>query len=174
MKQSMTEVRHIDHVRTVTELTDLSAQERAQVFEFFVRFMTSEFALKARGFLRAGRNAEASADWDGYAVAIAGRFALEGGVRFHSAWSELTRDPPMKQIVRNGALCWTATTRAREWTDEQWGLMLVRRVRNNLFHGAKLVVGGAPDRARDVTLVAAAATVLSVALMNPPRRNARA
>jgi hypothetical protein len=57
-------------------------------------------------------------------------------------------------------------------TDESYGLLLVRRIRNNLFHGAKFLLGGERDFDRDRQLVEAALTVLDVA-MNPFPANMR-
>jgi hypothetical protein len=131
--------------------------------DFFAAFAFAEFELKTNGYIRRGRD-DAQADWDAFAAAIARRFRHRKSRTFEKAWQVLTASPPRKQVSRGGRLAWKVTPRPAGISDAAWGLILVRRVRNNLFHGAKFIVGGAEQFARDRELVQAAHTVLDEAM----------
>lgn len=146
-------------------LAGLKLQEREIVVAFFGIFAGAEFTLKQRGFIKSGGHSGAMADWDTFALSIAGQFREQHDPSFQSAWRTLSMNAPRKQVVRNGSLSWREANRPRGCSDEQWGLLMVRRVRNNLFHGGKFVLGGteAPN-ARDVMLVRSALVLVERAL----------
>jgi hypothetical protein len=146
----------------------MSDNDKELALRLFGCFAYAEHSLKTSGYLRRGR-AGAEADWDSYARSIAGRFRGDADHRFRTAWRLLIANPPRKQVVRNGQLDWQIVTRPPGTTDELYGLLLVRRIRNNLFHGAKFLVGGEADFRRDRQLVEAAIAILEAAMKPPPR-----
>jgi hypothetical protein len=150
----------------------LPPTDQAMVQGFFAEFALAEFDLKMLGFIRRGRE-DAQADWDAFASAIERRFRVNQTRALAKAWRALTTNPPRKQVVRDGHLGWRTTARPRI-SDAAWGLLLVRRVRNNLFHGAKFILGGSEQFARDRELVSAAQTILQGAmrLARPRERGA--
>lgn len=114
--------------------SELSLDELA--VEFFKEFARTEYALKAAGWLRAGRNREAQPDWE--------RFALETRERLIAVLTEngsdavryLNENPPKKQVVGEDGLAWEES-RLSEIPAGDRLLIFLRRIRNNLFHGGK-------------------------------------
>ena len=154
-------------VNPLTILRNLNQQERQTVVEFFGTFAGAEFTLKQRGFIKSGSHNGATADWDNFATSISGQFQKQRDEPFRDAWEYLIAHPPRKQVAPKGRLSWKEAERPRGWSDEQWGFVIVRRVRNNLFHGAKFVVGGSESYSRDVTLVRSALVLVQHALEMP-------
>ena len=159
--------------RTRSPLSYLPPAERTLVQSFFAEFAFAEFQLKSLGYIQGGRE-EAKADWDAFAKSIARPFAAKQSPEFTQAWKTLTSAPPRKQVVVKGRLGWKSTSRPPGLSDAAWGLLLVRRIRNNLFHGAKFIVGGAEQFGRDRDLVAAAQSILesAIQLAGPRKRGA--
>ena len=152
-----------------TLLTYLPAREQGVVRDFFAAFAAAEFDLKRMGYIRRGAEV-AQADWDGFASDIHQRFRIDRPPQIARAWRDLTGNPPRKQVVIDGRLGWRPTDRPRGVSDAEWGLLLVRRVRNNLFHGGKFIVGGNDQFVRDRHLVEAAHIVLDMTLSLMPRK----
>ena len=70
--------------------------------------------------------------------------------------------PPQTQVVdEHGELSWKATSTEQEEHCENYVLLLVRVVRNNLFHGGKYPTGVIEDTARNEALLEASITILS-------------
>ena len=151
----------------------LPRAEKELVQEFIGAFPAAEFELKERGFLRRGSD-DAQADWDSFAGTIQQRFRVDRPPALAKAWRVLTTSPPRKQVIRNGRLAWKESPRPAGVSDAAWGLLLVRRVRNNLFHGAKFILGGSDDFVRDRDLIRAALVVLDAALSVLSRRRGAA
>ncbi len=128
----------------------------------FAAFAAAEHDLKAMGFIRRGSE-DAQADWDEFARAIKRRFRVDRPVQIAKAWQFLTGNPPRKQVIRDGRLEWLAVARPAGLSDAEYGLLLVRRVRNNLFHGGKFIVGGTRQPDRDRELVDASFRILEFA-----------
>jgi hypothetical protein len=141
----------------------LPPNDQKLVADFFGSFARAECRLKELGYIRRGRE-DAQADWDAFASDVEPRFRPAKPGDLKRVWMLLTENPPRKQVVRDGALAWKATPRSPGLSDAAWGLLLVRRVRNNLFHGAKFMLGGAEQFGRDRELVAAALTLLEHAM----------
>lgn len=140
----------------------LHGSDRDLVLSFFGAFAHAEFDLKRAGLIKRGKE-DASADWDAFARSIRGKFKREQSDAFKAAWKLLLSSPPRKQVARAGVLSLKQESRPERTLDEEYGLLLVRRIRNNLFHGAKFLIGG-NQSARDRDLVAAAHAVLGVAI----------
>ena len=150
-------------------LDHLPPADRELALRIFGCFAEAEHMLKAAGYLKRGRE-NAEADWDAYGRAIAGRFKNLRDPALRKALALLADSPPRRQVVRDGHLAWKDVVRPNGHGDEEYGLLLVRRVRNNLFHGAKYMLGGEAGYSRDQDLISAALTVLQHSLTPMPRK----
>jgi hypothetical protein len=125
---------------------------------FFFEFSRTEHGLKHLGYF-AGFGDEnfsrekVSVDWRRVAIEIDGR-----GNELPACVQAIIASPPMKQVVRHGAVIWAEGERGSR-SDIDWALELLRRVRNNLFHGEKLF-GDVQMVPRDCELVKLALEVL--------------
>jgi len=145
-------------------LEHLNAADRELVSSFFGEFAAAEFQLKALGYIKRGSE-DAQADWETFATSVRRSFKKsENDPEFVTAWSALTEHPPRKQVIKDGALAWKETLRAKGQSDEDWALLLVRRVRNNLFHGGKFLLADDQGYERDRSLVRASSRILRAAL----------
>lgn len=104
-------------------------------FEFFREFSRYEYCLKATG-LRNEKDGNAMANWDLYAKEVEQVFASTKDPDFVAAVDYFTRHPPKKQVVKDGVLDWDETP-LEEKNIAIKIFVLIRRVRNNLFHGGK-------------------------------------
>jgi len=132
--------------------------------EFLGVFARYEFALKAAGFAD-GDEKKAEAAWDRYARAIDARFSGLNSAELKTAVDYLLGRPPKKQIVVKGKIDWLDAPPDVNLPRAEQVFVMVRRVRNNLFHGGKFLAaeaGGDPDR--DRLLVDHALTVLRACL----------
>lgn len=148
-------------------LEDLGSA-KGQCLEFFIFFSRFEYALKSSGFLRsAGQNAEP--DWREFAKAIDCAFLRKVSEQEHltRAVDYLRNYAPKKQVVDKGThgakprLTWKGITVPQ---DTSGLLVLVRRVRNNLFHGGKFCGGHLKDAARDAKLLSNSVVILEACL----------
>ncbi|KFL51680.1 hypothetical protein HT749_12595 [Burkholderia cepacia] len=129
------------------------------VLAFMGVFARFEYALKASGFSRGDEN-RVDPDWDKFADSIDGEFEGAGDEKFVGAVDYLLTEPPRKQVMVGEGIAWQASVLDRNAKKARQVLLMVRRVRNNLFHGAKM---WSPERGgddRDVRLVTAALVVL--------------
>ena len=152
-------------------LDHLPVEERRLVTDFFGAFAHAEYVLKSLGYIRRGRE-DAQADWDAFANSIKERFHPRTSRNLRDSWVVLTHYPPRKQVLVDGRLGWREAPRPAGLSAAAWGLLLVRRIRNNLFHGAKFILGGAEQFTRDRELVSAALAFLrhAINLARPPLR----
>jgi hypothetical protein len=125
--------------------------DRALVFEFVATFAKTEYALKRAGYVLANANS-AEVARDRFAATHEAAFARPRNVDVDDAISSLLREPPRKQVAPEGNLSWKTAERKSEPL-LKWVTILVRRVRNNLFHGGKFATGPEPDSARDAKLM---------------------
>jgi len=105
------------------------------LLEFFLTFARFEFALKAAGF-GGGDIRRAWPNWDGF-----GRSLDLDTARLDpncaAAVEYLSLHPPWRQVVTTNGLAWDSTVGFAMLERMEQVLELVRRVRNNLFHGGK-------------------------------------
>lgn len=159
----------------MTAFSHLAEADRDLVIRFIEAFSRAEYTLKRGGYLKATGDS-VSADWDVFARTIRGKFGQTRSREFGRALQMLLQHPPRKQALVDGLLGWKDGRRPAGASDEEHALLLVRRTRNNLFHGEKFVLGGMGALARDRDLVAAALEVLAYALSGfvPRSRTAEA
>ena len=108
---------------------------RDLVLDFFLVLSRMEFALKLGGYC-IGDNSRVLPDWDSFANEISKSFSSKDDERLSSAIDYYLGHPPQKQILRDGRLDW-ASTPLNNISEIEQAIVLVRRVRNNLFHGGK-------------------------------------
>ncbi|MFY0665583.1 MAG: hypothetical protein JXQ97_13240 [Natronospirillum sp.] len=128
-------------------------------YEFLGTFARCEYALKGSGFARGG-DSSVEANWDAFALNIDHNFRSVADPIFREAVDYLLAEPPRKQILRNGRVKWKDTPPDRSLPQAQQVLLMVRRVRNNLFHGAKIWSPEYSNRERDIKLVKAGLVVM--------------
>ncbi len=121
-------------------------------FDFLGVFARSEFALKAAGFAN-GSDKEAKASWDAFGKAISKDFDPSKSKELKVAVEYLLKYPPKKQVLINNKLEFIDVALAHNQSQVQQVLMMVRRVRNNLFHGGKFLPGPPTDPERDKLLI---------------------
>mgnify|MGYP000941539685 CR=1 FL=1 len=129
------------------------------IYEFVGTFARCEYALKRSGFARGGATS-VEADWNTFASAVDGQFRRVGDQDFKTAVDFLLTEPPRKQVLRNESVDWIDSPPDTNQPNTQQVLLMVRRIRNNLFHGAKVWSPEDGDRERDVKLVEASLVVL--------------
>lgn len=148
---------------TTEELLRELPIDRDLVVRFFALISRFEFGLKVAGF--APQEGEAKPDWCSFATRIDAALAAKRAKSpaLDEAIGYLLEHPPRKQTLRAGKLLWTSTPE-QGGAPTIWILTLVRRVRNNLFHGGKYTQGshdeGNPETARDEKLIRTATTIL--------------
>ncbi len=139
--------------------------------DFLGVFSGAEFALKHAGFAR-GDKTGAHPDWDAYAKAISPKFSRLKRRDFRKSVVYLLSHPPRKQVVVKGHITWRDSPPPSKLSEAEQVLLLVRRVRNNLFHGGKFLPRDVtPERDRD--LVRHSLTVLKACLRLHPHVGVR-
>ena len=135
------------------------------LLEFFLVLSRMEYALKATGFLL-GSERGVKPNWDNFAQEIRDSFNKELNLELLKACNYYLNNPPEKQVVIDGSLYWSALMPNNPSEIEQL-LILVRRVRNNLFHGGKYNRQGSDETARNESLLRYGITIVkaSAALM---------
>ncbi len=133
--------------------------------DFLFVFSRFEFALKQAGFLVSSQaGADAKPDWTCFAKRISAAYKSDDRPELRAAVEFLlsSNSAPRKQVVQSdGTLGWERTQTQRR--DIDWVLILVRRVRNNLFHGGKYV-GSFSELASDPKLIESSLIVLDACL----------
>ncbi len=128
--------------------------------EFLAVFARMEYALKATRFA-VGDGGAVSANWD--------RFANEANRHFHAEASEDLRgaveylwiNPPRKQVLtedRRVKFCDFSIDQNQRKLQQL--LLMVRSVRNNLFHGGKHLPDGEMEPGRNEQLVRSSLVIL--------------
>ncbi len=79
---------------------------------------------------------------------------------FRKAVDFLLGEPPRKQVLKEGRLFWKDVPPDARQRKSQQTLLMVRRIRNNLFHGAKFWSPEYDNRPRDIQLLKSSLTVL--------------
>lgn len=132
------------------------------IFKFFATFSRFEYALKRANFRKPGaKNEPADPDWDAFALKIAASFGnrRQKDGALDVAIDVLVADPPKKQTHD---MRWIAVEPQGDPAGAPNVLLMVRRIRNNLFHGGK--ARAVHEVERDNILVKNALVVLDHAL----------
>jgi hypothetical protein len=137
--------------------------EEDLIVTFFFAFSRFEFALKQAGFLTKEQiGADAQPNWTEFAKKIQRSYDAHNDVELAEAVNYLLTKRPRKQVVAEGhSVDWKDTPEER--LDMDWILTLVKRVRNNLFHGGKYA-GSVGELAHDTRLLTHSLTILNACL----------
>jgi len=136
---------------------------RHLAMDFMDAFMRAENALKQGGFATMA-NGAACAHWDKFASSIKAGFDAIDNQSFRDSVIYLVQNPPRKQVIKESGLEWEDSPVPTGSAAHQ-SLLMVRRVRNNLFHGGKtFVLGGGDTFERNTNLVTASGKVLDHAI----------
>jgi hypothetical protein len=106
------------------------------LFEFFMNFAKFEFALKTAGFA-IGNEKKVSPNWDKFTQSIEDSFDKSINPDLGAAVDFFLLNPPWKQVIVDGSMYWDASVPNNGLSEIEKVLLLIRRVRNNLFHGGK-------------------------------------
>lgn len=118
--------------------------------EFFFMFARFEYAMKMAKYHKG--NGVAEPDWARFAKELESVFQNPASKEFEEAVSYFTEHPPKKQMVEDGRLVWRKVEPSTNSIADKT-LQLVRRVRNNLFHGGKFKGRLFEDPERSETLM---------------------
>lgn len=109
-------------------------------YDFFIAFSRMEFALKHVGYTKRDRNKNAMADWDTFANRNNGAFQIKIADRKNKsliqAVNYLFETPPKRLKYISNKLSWERRDIIKYRTLKEL-LIVIRGVRNNLFHGSK-------------------------------------
>lgn len=111
-------------------------------YDFFATFSRFEFALKHTGYASGDRRRNAIPDWDTFAVAHNNIFDAKLKAKNNDlteAVKYLYENPPRKLKFDKGQLKWEDRQQVNNQNLKEL-LLIVRAIRNNLFHGSKKVV----------------------------------
>jgi hypothetical protein len=135
---------------------------------FFLTFSRFEFALKNSGFYVKRRETsdpyEGSPDWDSFAQRLTDVFDCNATPKVRNACDRLLDNPPAREVIGGGGLGWDAEAENDSLSDIERLLRYVRRIRNNLFHGAKFSTLPGLETERNVTLLEDSLIVLDECL----------
>lgn len=137
------------------------SDDRDQAIIFFLFFSRFEYALKRAGFV--AEVGDAKADWTRYAQQRPHLIANARDARFRGAVALLEQQTPKKQVLIDGQLDWRGDRYDGEFTLDRI-FTLVRRIRNNLFHGGKFPSGEQSAIERDRNLIRAGIAIMQMCL----------
>lgn len=125
----------------------------ALAIEFLAVFSRLEYALKTRGYVR-GDDKEAETWWDKFANDLDHKFNENQNEDLQKAIKYLLEESPKKLILESGGqLKFVTSPPDKKQTTLNQVLLMVRRVRNNLFHGGKYFQDGREEQNRNPQLV---------------------
>jgi len=104
--------------------------------KFYEDFSRTEYALKGAGYIRGTSNAQA--DWESFSVEpeVEKLIANPSTSTLKEAINFILIAPPMKQVGFDKVPLWEVSEPITNSTSNKL-LIYIRRIRNNLFHGAK-------------------------------------
>jgi len=127
--------------------------------EFLAVFARLEYSLKATDYA-SENGGNVSANWDRFANGVNEGFEQIKDEEFKAAVRFLLTRPPRKQVRRDGMLDFRDQVIDENQRTAQQVLLMVRTVRNNLFHGGKFLPDGEREQGRNQELVNHSLTVL--------------
>ena len=137
---------------------------------FFLTFSRFEFALKNSAFVK-GNEREAKPDWDDFAASLSNAFDKTHSPELTKAVNYFLENPPNKQVLRNGQIMWDTALPYYGLSEIEKVLILIRRVRNNLFHGGKYDLETHEHAERTTFLLKYSLTILEACLALSPKVN---
>lgn len=136
---------------------DVDEKLSALAFDFFYWFSRFEFALKENGYLKSRTvGAKAEAGWNAFVDELHAQYTVSIEA------SALLAEPPEQQVVLlNNVLCWKAVGLDKCESELAKVVLLLKTVRNNLFHGGKHGGAGWDDPSRTIFLLSSGIAVLN-------------
>lgn len=154
---------HIPVPESIHRIAD--SADRHLAWHFFVFFSRFEYALKRDvRYLKSGVD-HAVPYWDGFAADYNEVFQSTMSPPLVTAVEYFKLHPPRQQLRSNLGMDWSEPSiyDGKEIL-LKWVLCMVRRVRNNLFHGGKFPLIPMPDPSRDRELLINAMVILNACL----------
>ena len=136
---------------------DVTPELQAAAFEFLFWFSRFEYALKKNGYLKStdtGKKAEPN--WDGFVKRNRGKYVLTP-----AAAGLINARPRQQWVATNAQLTWQELPFATTEFDLQKVTLLLRLVRNHLFHGGKPADPSWDDPQRTIALLEICQAVLN-------------
>ena len=127
--------------------------------QFQAVFSRMEYALKVGGFA-VGNEAKVDANWDKFANTVNDVFMAITDPAVVQAREFLLQQPPRKQVLKEDKVDFKDQVIDKDQRPAQQVLLMVRTIRNNLFHGGKYLPNGEQEPGRNKDLVAHALCVL--------------
>jgi len=161
----------IEFLKKVDEKIDVNRQLS---YGFFIVFSRFEYALKNRKYLIANKqqvNRKAESDWDSFARANEKNFNPDQNKELKEAVEYISNNPPKKQVVDvNESLNWIDSAPITDYNGRklEWLLLMIRRIRNNLFHGGKYPNFMVAEPSRNHKLIYSAIIILNNAVQLEP------
>ena len=141
-----------------------NSADRRLAIEFFIFFSRFEYALKRAGYAK-GNAKGVDPDWDEFGRKWNSKFHHGCVGELKACWDYFWSNPPKKQVLLETRLDWVPALPSKpdDSPNLGWLLTMIRRVRNNLFHGGKFQQP-VPDASRDWELLEKSSAVLSECL----------
>lgn len=156
----------MENINRFLEILNIVIGENRNItYDFFATFSRFEFSLKHSGFAKGDQKRNAMANWDKFAIEhnelFQNELKLDNKNILIEAVNYLFENPPRKLKFEKGQLKWQERNIQRRTLEEL--LIIVRAIRNNLFHGSKnLVIFDEPTR--DSKLISSGLIVLNECL----------
>ncbi len=131
--------------------------------EFIATFSRAEHALKSTSYVL-GDEKKVVPDWDKFANEIHEEFEINEDTQITEAVNELLEHPPRKQVLVNRKVVFKNQSIDKKQKRTQQAILMIRTVRNNLFHGGKYLPNGEVENGRNERLVRASLIVLNECL----------
>lgn len=130
--------------------------QRELACEFMAVFSRLEYAIKATPGYAGGNEKWAEALWDRFANDVNDAFCSVpiDEAEFWEAVNYLLNHPPRKQVLADDGLVFKEQIVDMKQTKAQQTLLMIRTIRNNLFHGGKHYPEGEQEPGRNQQLVA--------------------
>jgi len=119
---------------------------------FLSVFSRIEYALKSTGFA-IGDNKSVEPAWDIFANEIDEKLFQINDTELQQAIEYILENPPRKQVIENERIIFINQTIDSSQKNTQQLLLMIRTVRNNLFHGGKYLPDGEIEAGRNEFLV---------------------
>ena len=151
-----------------------SGIDQGVLLGFVVIFARFELALKNAGFYcrpqqkPEGHPPDAKPDWDKFALSLRPIFKPQANDTLKESYEYLISNPPWRQVVINGALMWSADYAPSTCSVAEHLLLLIRGLRNNLFHGVSFSTVQGYDAETTKNLLRASIVVLTECLRLSP------
>ena len=147
---------------------------RELVLEFFLAFSCFEFALKNAGFAQPrvrknGKLPSVDPGWDLFGASVRAAFHRNRNPDLNRACEYMLDNPPLEQVLIETGLAWETNNPCESVSEVECLLRLVRRVRNNLFHGGKFSSEAFEDTSRQEMLLKSCLVILTECLEVAPQ-----